>query len=82
MIDEDGDIKPPSQFWELGVVAIAAVFTLSGVALCFFSFSPPHTSSAPQNVAAPQNAGEVTMGIGSASAIHPKVVQDLAPKPQ
>jgi hypothetical protein len=65
MIDEDGDIKPPSQFWEMGVVAIAAVFTMSGVALCFFSFSAPH-SAAPLKPAA-----EVTMGIGGGSTIRP-----------
>ena len=78
MIDEDGDIKPPTQFWELGVVAIAAIFTLSGVALCFFSFSPPHAS--PQQGAPAQVAGEVTIGIGQGQTIHPRSTS--TPKPQ
>ena len=41
MIDDDGDIKQPSQFWDMGVVGIAAVLTLAGIATCFFTFTVP-----------------------------------------
>jgi hypothetical protein len=61
MIDEDGDIKPPSQFWELGVIAIAAVFTLCIVGLWFFSFKAPQEKA----------PAEMTVGIGQGSTIHP-----------
>jgi len=61
IIDEDGFIKQPSQFWELGVVFIAAVFTLCIVGLWFFSFSVP-----PEK---PVN--EVSVGLGAGSTIHP-----------
>ena len=62
MLDEDGDIKPPSQFWDLGVIAIAAVFTSCIIGLWFFSFKVP----------ADKPPSEITMGIGQGSAIHPQ----------
>jgi hypothetical protein len=61
MIDNDGDIKPPSQFWELGVIAIAAVFTACIIGLWFFSFKVP-AEKAPT---------EMTVGLGQGSTIHP-----------
>lgn len=67
MIDEDGDIKQPTQMFDMGVVGIAAVLTLCGVAMCFFSFTVP-SDKAPPKQAAPQ---EVTLGIGQGSTIHP-----------
>jgi hypothetical protein len=71
IIDEDGHIKQPSQFWELGVVGIAAVFTLAIVGLFFFSFKPP--TSAPSN--------EVSIGIGAGSTIHPVPPKPTQPAP-
>jgi len=61
MLDEDGDIKPASQFWELGVIAIAAVFTSCIIGLWFFSFKVP-TEKPPT---------EITVGIGQGSTIQP-----------
>jgi hypothetical protein len=65
MIDEDGDIKPPSQFWDMGVVGIAAVLTMAGIATCFFSFDV-HGDKTPA-----KQPTEVTVGIGTGSTIHP-----------
>ncbi len=73
MIDDDGDIKPPGQFWELGVIAIAAVFTSCIIGLWFFSFKVP----------AEKPPGELTMGIGQGSAIRqapPINIPQPAPK--
>ena len=68
IIDEDGHIKQPSQFWDLGVVAIAAIFTLCIFGLAFFSFTVP--ADKPKN--------EVSIGIGAGSTIH----QAAPAKPQ
>jgi hypothetical protein len=64
IIDEDGDIKQPLPIWDLGVVAIAAVFTAFIVGLWFFKFTVP----ADKPVKPP---AEVTIGIGQGSTIHP-----------
>ena len=64
MIDKDGDIKQPSQIWDMGVVGIAAVLTAAGIGMCFFSFTVPKDAPAPM-------PAEVTLGIGQGSAIHP-----------
>ncbi len=61
MLDEDDDIKPPSQFWDLGVIVIAAVFTSCIIGLWFFSFHVP----------ADKPPTEITVGIGQGSAIQP-----------
>ena len=64
MIDEDGDIKQGSGFWDFGVVGIAAVLTLAGIATCFFTFTVPKDPPAKQ-------PAEVTIGVGQGSTIHP-----------
>jgi len=61
MLDEDGDIKPPSQFWDLGVIAIAAIFSSCIIGLWFFSFKVPNEKP----------PTEMTVGIGQGSTIHP-----------
>ncbi|MEJ0027733.1 MAG: hypothetical protein WDN01_17040 [Rhizomicrobium sp.] len=67
MIDEDGDIKQPSGFWDMGVVGIAAVLTLAGIATCFFTFTVPSEKPA----AAQAQPTEVMIGVGQGSTIHP-----------
>ena len=67
MIDEDGDIKQPYGFWDLGVVGIALVLTMAGIATCFFSFAVPKDKPA----AKPAAPTEVTIGIGQGSTIQP-----------
>ncbi|MEI9990514.1 MAG: hypothetical protein WDM86_10780 [Rhizomicrobium sp.] len=64
MIDDDGDIKQPLGIWDMGVVGIAAVLTLAGIATCFFTFTVPSEKPSAQPT-------EVTVGLGQGSAIHP-----------
>jgi hypothetical protein len=70
IIDEDGDIKQPSQFWDLGVVAIAAVFTACIIGMWFFSFAVPAQKAPP----------EMTVGLGQGSAIHQDAPPANAPR--
>ncbi len=69
-VDEEDLIKQPTQLFDLGVVGIAAVLTLSGLALCFFTFRVPTDKPAPLQLR-PQPT-EVTIGIGQGQTIHPR----------
>ncbi|HJW41579.1 MAG TPA: hypothetical protein VJ476_10170 [Rhizomicrobium sp.] len=66
MIDDDGDIEQPSQIWDMGVVGIAAVLTLAGIATCFFTFTVPADKPAARQA----QPTEVTIGLGQSSTIH------------
>jgi hypothetical protein len=65
--DQDEDDKPPTQVWDLAVIAVAALLTLCGVGVCFFKFT---IAAAPPAKPAAQPA-EVTIGIGQGSTINP-----------
>ena len=68
-VDEEDSIKQPTQLFDLGVVGIAAVLTLSGLALCFFTFRVAGDTPVPPK-ARPEPT-EVTIGIGQGRTIHP-----------
>ena len=74
IIDDEGNIKQPSQFWDLGVIAIAAIFSSCIIGLWFFSFKVPQDKP----------ATEVSVGIGQGSTIHssPPPVSIIGPGPK
>ena len=68
--EDDNEIKPGSQIFDLGVVGIAAFLTASGIGLCFFTFTVPVDKPTPPPAATSQPT-EVTVGIGAGQTIHP-----------
>jgi hypothetical protein len=76
-LDENDDIRPRPEIWEKAVIGLAALLTLSGLGVAFFSFT---LKPLPKPKPAPEPT-EITVGIGQGSAIHPRVVQDPASAP-
>jgi hypothetical protein len=66
--DQDEDDKPPTQIWDLAVIAVAGLLTLCGIGVCFFKFT---IAAAPPAKPAAQPA-EVMIGIGKGQTIHPQ----------
>lgn len=67
--EDENEIKPGPQIFDLGVVGIAAFLTLSGIGLCFFTFKVPMDDKPKPPPAATAQPTEVTVGIGSGSTI-------------
>lgn len=67
-IDEDNDIKPRPEIWEMAIVGLAALLTLSGIGAAFFSFTLKPLPPAKR----PPQPTEVTIGIGQGQTIHPR----------
>lgn len=38
-LENDNDIKPRPEIWEMAIVGLAALLTLSGIGAAFFSFT-------------------------------------------
>jgi hypothetical protein len=68
-LDEHDDI-PSNEHWDKGVILVAALLTLCGVAVCFFSFTIA-PAKPPKPAQAIEQPGEVMIGVGQGSNIHP-----------
>ncbi|HEY4940963.1 MAG TPA: hypothetical protein VII56_06005 [Rhizomicrobium sp.] len=70
-LEDDNDIKPRPEIWEKAVIGFAALLTLCGVGVCFFSFTiTPAKPPAAQTEMSLQ-PGEVMIGIGKGQTIGP-----------
>ncbi|MGZ5932642.1 MAG: hypothetical protein ACXWLD_00495 [Rhizomicrobium sp.] len=59
--EEDDDI-PSNEYWDKGVIFVAALLTLCAIGVCFFEFTiKPAKAPIPARPAA--TSGEVTVGI-------------------
>ncbi|HTP77513.1 MAG TPA: hypothetical protein VMJ73_11105 [Rhizomicrobium sp.] len=76
-LDEHDDI-PSSEHWDKGVILVAALLTLCGIAVCFFSFTIPSAKPA-KPAQAIEQPGEVMIGVGQGSSIHPGAGQGSRP---
>lgn len=76
-LDEHDDI-PSNEHWDKGVIFVAALLTLCGIAVCFFSFTiiPARPARPAQAVDQPT---EVMIGVGKGSNIHQDA--DGGPRP-
>jgi hypothetical protein len=62
---EDDDIKPPSGFYDMLPIGVAALLTACAIGLCFFTFTVKGEKPAAQPT-------EVTIGVGQGSTIQPQ----------
>ena len=66
-IDEDNDIKPRPELWEMAIVGLAALLTLSGIGAAFFSFTLKPLPPAKR----PPEPAEVMIDLSKGQTLHP-----------
>ena len=85
--DDEDDRPPPVPWGDYATVALAAIFSLTGLYLIFgpspFAGIKIAPSSAPPSAQSrPAQDQEVTIGLGKGSTIHPRPAPPLPAKPQ
>jgi hypothetical protein len=79
--DDEDDRPPPIPWGDYATVALAAIFSLTGLYLIFGPSPFAGIKVAPHTAPPPAQSREVTIGLGKGSTIHPRPAPPPA-KPQ
>ena len=71
-LDDDDDDAPRPDYYQFLPIGLAALLTAAAIGLCFFTFTVPPEKPAAKPAAATSGGGEVMIGVGKGSTIHPK----------